>query len=213
MYRLLSLASAMTLAMFLAIPSADALLISTVTAPSLSAGCNGNDGGSGNLLLSCKGGAFSAVNVSASGPPLLNAPDITATTLTVTTGPSVNFPVTLDVIINSVGFNFAGGPVTALFQVNNLIGNPQGPFVLSASSPVGTLSHTFHGSGSDTDGPKVLGAFTNDTVEFLLTFDRPFQSVDATIELVGNVPEPASLSVLGMGLLGLGMVSRKKTIS
>ena len=68
-------------------------------------------------------------------------------------------PVTLDVDITSSGFTFPGGPVEGLFTINNLIGGGTGPFVLTASSPLGSVSHTFSGSGSVTDGPIVLGAF------------------------------------------------------
>src|SRR4029077_6683283 len=130
-------------AICLALP-AHALLISTASAPGLALGaCGATDAGSGSINTSCSGGIFSNIALTASGPPILNAPDLTATALTVTTTGAGQGPGTLDVDLSSQGFNFLGGPVTALFTINNLIGGGAGPFILSASAPVGTITHTF----------------------------------------------------------------------
>jgi hypothetical protein len=206
-FALMAAAAAMSLA---GAGAGHAVLTSTVSGGGIGTGCN-TSSTSGALAASCSGGSFSEVALTASGPPLVSAPDLTTTELTVTSGPSLAFPVTLDAIIRSSGFTFGGGPVEALFTVNNLIGTPPGPFVLTASAPVGTLSHTFHGAGSETDGPTVLAGFTNDSTEALLTFTGPNQSVDATIEIVGTpVAEPAGIAILGVGLLGLAVVRRRR---
>lgn len=67
---------------------AHALLISSAssTGGALTAGCTANDGGSGTLSATCSGGGFSTIILSASGPPLLNVPDLSATSLTVMLG-------------------------------------------------------------------------------------------------------------------------------
>lgn len=195
---------------------AGATLVSTATSTQagLSATCNVNDGGTGSISATCSGGGFATVSITAAGPPQLTAPDLSATTLTVTTTP-LAVATTLSVDITSSGFVFSGGPVEALFTVNNLIGGGAGPYILSASSPTGTLTHNFAGSGSATDGPTVLGAFNSDAAHFDLTFAASTspQSVDATIEIVGvpiAIPEPTSLAVLGLGLLGLTLVRARR---
>jgi hypothetical protein len=193
---------------------ASATLISTATSSTagLSTGCNTTTA-TGLLTATCSGGGFSAVALTASAPPLLAVPDLTATTLTVTTIP-LAAATTLTVDIASSGFSFPGGPLTALLTVNNLIGNGVGPFVLSAVTPVGTVTHTFTGAGAATGGPTVFPAFTTDSAHFVLTFgpSATAQSIDATIEIQGvaAAPEPAGLAILGVGLLGLGLVSSRK---
>jgi hypothetical protein len=213
MRNILIAATALT-GLALAVP-ANATLISTATSTggALTGGCNATDGGSGALNASCSGGGFTNVSIQASGPPQLTAPDLSATTLTVAAGPLTS-AITLDVNINSSGWSFAGGPVEALFTVNNLIGAGTGPFTLTASEGGGaTLTHTFNGAGNATDGPTVLGAFTSDAAHFTLTFNPSVlpQSIDATIEIEGvPAPEPAALGLLGVGLLGIGMVRRRR---
>jgi hypothetical protein len=204
-----------TLAAMAWVSPASATLVSSAssTTAGLSAGCNTTDGGSGTLTTSCSGGGFSAIALSAGGPPLLSVPDLSATTLTVTTTPLVA-ATTLTVDIASSGFSFAGGPLSALLTVNNLIGAGTGPFVLSAVTPAGSVTRTFTGSGAETGGPTVFPAFTTDSAHFVLTFAASAlpQSIDATIEIVGATEayEPGSLALFGVGLLGTVVLSQRR---
>ena len=83
---------------------AHASIIASASAPGLTVGCNGNDSLTpGSLNLFCTGTLFASVQVTASGPPKLPVPDLTTTTLTVTTGSGLMFPVTLDIAIVDTG--------------------------------------------------------------------------------------------------------------
>jgi PEP-CTERM motif len=190
---------------------AEAAPILTSTATSSLAGLTGTcntSTGTGTISASCSGGGFGSVVVGASGAPTLPGGDISALTLTVT---NTAAPVTLDVNIASSGFAPVNGPFEALFTVNNLIGADTGPFTLSATAPDGTVSsHTFATAGAFTTGLFGLGSGTSSDAHFTLAFTAAGQSLDATIELVQAVPEPASLALMGVGLLGLGFVANKR---
>jgi len=200
---------AMIALLALALP-ADAAFVSTVTSslPGLSTSCN-QSSATGLIVASCSGGGFASVAITAAAPPLLPVPDISATTLTVTSAAAV----TLHASFKSSGFSFPGGPIEALLTVNNLVGGDIGPFVLSETTAFGTNAHTFNGPGTFNIGPVLAGAFTFDQIDFTLPFSKAGQSVDATIEIINVVPEPTSIALLGVGMLGLGLLMRRRQSS
>lgn len=194
----------------LALAPANAAFVSTVTSTraGLSTTCDVSSP-AGAIAASCAGGGFADVSITATAPPLLAPGDISATTLTVTS--LLGGGTTLHANFLASGFNFTGGNVEAVLTINNLIGGDAGPFVLSAITPSGTETHTFTGTGSIDVGPIAMGAFTTDQADFALTFSAAGQSVDATIEIIAApVPEPGSMAILGGGVLGLGMLARRR---
>ena len=86
--------------------------------------------------------------------------------------------------------------------------------MLTATAPIGVLTHTFNGAGSETDGPIVLSAFDSRRND-LHTDLRPQPQVTVYRRHHrdhGGVPapEPASIALMGVGLLGLGFVTNRK---
>jgi PEP-CTERM motif len=185
-----------------------ALITSTATSSlGLGTGCNTTNA-TGVISTSCSGGGFGSVVIGASAAPTLPNGDISALTLTVT---NTSAPVTLNVGIASSGFAAVNGPFEAVFTTNDLIGADTGPFTLSVTAPDGTVeSHTFTGSGTFDTGLFGLGSGTSDNAHFTLAFTAVGQSLDATIELVRQVPEPSTLALMGVGLLGLGFLTNRK---
>ena len=191
-----------------------ASMIASASATGLTAGCTGNDSLTpGSLSLFCTGPLFASLQITASGPPDLPVPDLTTTTLTVTTGPALLFPVTLNIAISSdfTGTPFPGGPVNGIATVNNLIGSSPGPFVMSvqgdANPPVSFPTCT----GSCVQNlTSTIGPITNDSVHYSLTFTAPGQSIGATIQLTSPIPEPVSLTLVGSALFAVGLLARRR---
>ena len=194
---------------------AHASMIASASATGLTAGCTGNDSLTpGSLSLFCTGTLFASVQVTASGPPKVPVPDLTTTTLTVTTGPSLMFPVTLDIAITSdfSATPFPGGPVIAMATINNLIGSSPGPFVMSiqgdGNPPM--FFPTCTGSCVQTLTGNLVGPIPSDSVHYSLTFTAPGQSVGATIQIMAPIPEPVSLTLVGSALFAMGLLARRR---
>ena len=193
---------------------AHASMIASASATGLTAGCTGNDSLTpGSLNLFCTGTLFASVQITASGPPKVPVPDLTTTTLTVTSGPALMFPVTLDIAITSdfSATPFPGGPVIAMATINNLIGSSPGPFVMSVQGDgnppmffptcTGSCVQTLTGT---------VGPIPSDAVHYSLTFTAPGQSVGATIQIMAPIPEPVSLALIGSGLFAMGLFARHR---
>lgn len=119
-------------------------------------------------------------------------------------------------------FSGSGGSNLQLWATNIPVGTvPGSPFTLT-DTPDGAVASfdvdgyiwdtstgkkvdTFTGTFSATfDGQTVASLFTN------LPIDTPFSATFTATVIPTTIPEPASMLLMGAGLLGVGLVSRRK---
>lgn len=197
--------------------------------------CVSEDGGTatcsatsatGSLTFNPSGLAnFANITVSSTGFPIETNPDLATTDLSADTITGFSGTHTLDIQVFQTGLPATTSNLQSTFTVNGLIGtNGQfaGPSTLSdytggSGTSLGTLLHTDTfgqvATGTGQFGPTTVAGMTSDAQDFTVTFNSAGQTVTDTIETIGlPAPEPASIALLGIGLAGIGMVSRRRRV-
>jgi hypothetical protein len=167
----------------------------------------------GTYTLATTDANFPSISVTALGIPLLPSPQLATTTLDVQS----NGPSTLTVLVTQTDVTSATN-LLSTFAFNALLGTAStavltnyidaGNVAFATTTQIATavLNPVVQAVGPIMSG--LPPALFSETEKYVITFGAGVQAISASSQIAA--PEPISLAILGSGLIGLGLVRRKR---
>jgi hypothetical protein len=193
--------------------------------------CSGLSGTSctpgSNPFITSNGLSFLNFSVTSNSPGTATLAKLLETTLELTNPTAAT--QSIEILVGDIGFALPSAPATLLENIagtvvtggaDNLFSgvgcvdgtNAQNSCPGTVHTPVITANITAPGSGNATTTSPIpsLGTPYSITQLITLTLDRGADLNYVASASVAPVPEPATLGLLGVGLLGIGFVARRK---